>query len=478
MYIDINDIDLNNDYFHFSNIENVDSILSSGLKPSMGTASQIVGDRENISVSKGAKGIMGIIGSFVYKFSEMKICDIPSEYHKYFPEITDFSSEKVIGKDLACNGIIKKLKDEVYFKVDLDESVLDMNDIRIGGFSGYDINIPNSIDRLNAKLITNNGKKLSAFDFSYVIYNKAKDISIFREMHEDFFFMFEQYKSILMSQNNIQDNLKNFETKNDIDFDRISNLPESKSFSLKDINELVSRYGIYAEKQFQEKSIADIIGAEVAIEDYDKNNISNNMKHFFTSKTPKYPSYDSRANGMLEYSSDEIIDKLSFSFRKEPIVLAELENNQSVVTTNGMHRYHLLRIHYLNELSKIEKTPENLQKLREKYTIQANVEKVDLLKTYSNFLISNMQCDEFLNIYSEYDENYIKTGNVVLSEGSSKMVLNDNQLLEYINNNLYRLTNKETLINNYCERIPSFNYFIETYFPEMKNVREGGNKIK
>jgi len=36
MYIDINDVDLNNDYFHFSNIENIDSISRVILSKPMG----------------------------------------------------------------------------------------------------------------------------------------------------------------------------------------------------------------------------------------------------------------------------------------------------------------------------------------------------------------------------------------------------------------------------------------------------------
>ena len=74
MVIKIQDCDINNDYFHFTNKSNIDGILNKGLIPNIGVASKLVNDRANVSVSKGGKGIMGIINSFIYKFyQEMKI---------------------------------------------------------------------------------------------------------------------------------------------------------------------------------------------------------------------------------------------------------------------------------------------------------------------------------------------------------------------------------------------------------------------
>lgn len=150
MTIDIKDCDLNNDYFHFTNRANVDSILNNGLIPSIGTASQLVDDRENVSVSKGGKGIMGIINSFVYQFTnKMKISEIPEEYKKYFLEISDFKSDDLVNKDVACKAMSRKLKDEVYFRVKLDEGQLE----------------------------------------------KAQNIEVFRKMHGDFFHIFEMKES-------------------------------------------------------------------------------------------------------------------------------------------------------------------------------------------------------------------------------------------------------------------------------------------
>ena len=113
MVIDINDCDLNEDYFHFTNKANVNSILIYGLKPRVGAASQMVGDSPNVSVSCGAKGIMGIINSYIYMFANTQIKNIPETYKKYFSDIKDFSSEELVGKTLASRAMIRKLKDEL-----------------------------------------------------------------------------------------------------------------------------------------------------------------------------------------------------------------------------------------------------------------------------------------------------------------------------------------------------------------------------
>lgn len=191
MTIDINDCDINNDYFHFSNRKNVDSILNNGLRPSVGTASKLVGDASNVSVSKGGKGIIGIINSFIYKFSrELKTSEIPEEYRKYFLEISDFESSNSISRDVVCKAMTRKLKDEVYFRVQLDED--ELAQAQIGGLTGYDISLPMEIDKSKVDIITDSNETvLSAYDVARFVYERAKNIDVIRNMHEDFFYMFE-----------------------------------------------------------------------------------------------------------------------------------------------------------------------------------------------------------------------------------------------------------------------------------------------
>ena len=191
MIVDIKNCDINNDYFHFSNRKNVDSILNNGLRPSVGTASKLVGDASNVSVSKGGKGIIGIINSFIYKFSrELKTSEIPEEYRKYFLEISDFESSNSISRDVACKAMTRKLKDEVYFRVQLDED--EIAKAQIGGLTGYDVSLPMGIDKSKVDIITDSNETvLSAYDVARFVYERAKNIDVIRNMHEDFFYMFE-----------------------------------------------------------------------------------------------------------------------------------------------------------------------------------------------------------------------------------------------------------------------------------------------
>lgn len=191
MNIDIKKCDINNDYFHFTNKKNINSILNNGLIPQIGVASKIVNDRPNVSISQGGKGIIGIINSFLNKFSEeLKISQIPEQYRKYFKEIKDFNSDESISLEDSCKAMIRKLQDEVYFRVTPTEQQLEQAKIPV--FSEFDINIPVQINPNQIDIVTDsNNKILSAYEVARYIYDKAKNLYPIRDRHEKFFYMFE-----------------------------------------------------------------------------------------------------------------------------------------------------------------------------------------------------------------------------------------------------------------------------------------------
>lgn len=191
MNIDIKKCDINNDYFHFTNKKNINSILNNGLIPQIGVASKIVNDRSNVSISQGGKGIIGIINSFLNKFSEeLKISQIPEQYRKYFKEIKDFNSDESISLEDSCKAMIRKLQDEVYFRVTPTEQQLEQ--AKIPAFSEFDINIPVQINPNQIDIVTDsNNKILSAYEIARYIYDKAKNLYPIRDRHEKFFYMFE-----------------------------------------------------------------------------------------------------------------------------------------------------------------------------------------------------------------------------------------------------------------------------------------------
>ena len=191
MNIDIKKCDINNDYFHFTNKKNINSILNNGLIPQIGVASKIINDRPNVSISQGGKGIIGIINSFLNKFSEeLKISQIPEQYRKYFKEIKDFNSDESISLEDSCKAMIRKLQDEVYFRVLPTKQQLEQAKIPV--FSEFDINIPVQINPNQIDIVTDsNNKILSAYEVARYIYDKAKNLYPIRDRHEKFFYMFE-----------------------------------------------------------------------------------------------------------------------------------------------------------------------------------------------------------------------------------------------------------------------------------------------
>lgn len=229
--IKLSECDLNEGYYHFTNVKNVESILNTGLEARIGTASKMVNDRPNVSLSQGAKGVFGIINSFIHVLSKKKINEIPEDFRKYFNDVRDFSSDEIISRDSVCNAIVNKLKDEAYIYINLDEKFL--SDAKICGLTGYDINLPNGIDSSKLKVITDdNGNVLSSYDIVFYMYEKVKNNNIWKEFNQDLFYMME-FSQTSKESSNLNDSsiLKNNDEIIGIDKKSstvsISKLPES-----------------------------------------------------------------------------------------------------------------------------------------------------------------------------------------------------------------------------------------------------------
>ena len=116
--VNIDDIDLNNSYFHFTSKDNLEQILVDGLKPRIGDASKLKSEEKpRVYLSKGGKGIIEIKNSFIHEFKKLKVCDIPLEYRKYF-NIDDYSIKEQVDEKSVYDAMEKRFKDEIYIKVD------------------------------------------------------------------------------------------------------------------------------------------------------------------------------------------------------------------------------------------------------------------------------------------------------------------------------------------------------------------------
>ena len=185
--------------------------------------------------------------------------------------------------------------------------------------------------------------------------------------------------------------IKNWLVKQNIDISHIRDGAHSKLLRRDKINPITSEFGVYHEPVDDEICIADILGIDEDGQTFMfgiGNNVFEELGLLFGDD--KSHEYSSRCNSLLDYPKDELLAILTESFRKDPMIVRELEKGKYIISGNGKHRFTLLKALYLAELASIDPTnnPQQLQELRKKYTIPIKSKKLDYSQTYSNFFIS------------------------------------------------------------------------------------------
>lgn len=242
-----------------------------------------------------------------------------------------------------------------------------------------------------------------------------------------------------------------FLEKNEIDLKIGQQLYETK-----DINEILEYYGVSINIGWKDVCIKDILGY-----DYGWRNEPNDLLKCFNSYfDSEGDTYHSRANSMLDYSSSEMIEKLKASFKNEPICLSEVEDNKYVIGTNGIHRFIILKVSYLGELSKCT-TQEEIEEVNKKFTIPVTVQKTDVFKSYCNYLLNRFGNTNLGNFWFKIDRNNPNLS--IVDNGSTKLVLTDEELLDYMIANIQSDIIEEGTINYSCRKYPSFNNFMNLY---------------
>lgn len=106
-----------------------------------------------------------------------------------------------------------------------------------------------------------------------------------------------------------------------------------------------------------------------------------------------------------------------------------------------------------------------------KYSIKVRVEKIDVVKTYSRYLISLL--NKNVLIEDEIDKNYLKTNNVVLyDENETSKILNYQQLIQYVENIIGK-----RLINQYKDELAIL-YETDKYFRDYIDLFKTKNIIR
>lgn len=188
--VSIEDIDLNNSFFHFTARDNLESIEEKGLIAQIGDASRMVNDKPRVCLSRGGKGILGIKNSFIHMFKELRVCDIPEDYRKYF-SISDFSSTEQVTAELVYDAMQKRFEDEIYLQVDAQEGEDFSLDEVHGLGSAFDIKGKENHDISPGKLAKVNAPQgNSALDIVQYIYKRLLERNpgkedIIRNMNSD-----------------------------------------------------------------------------------------------------------------------------------------------------------------------------------------------------------------------------------------------------------------------------------------------------
>lgn len=245
----------------------------------------------------------------------------------------------------------------------------------------------------------------------------------------------------------------------------LSDCCEDESFKIMntvDINPIISNYGLTYDEQNAIVHIGDIIGHN----SFENSYLSDSLDKLFDERGD---GYHTRSLGMLEYSSDEIMDKFASSFVSEPIKLCEVENCKYLVSSNGLHRWTVLRYHYLSELNK------GATGLSKKYNIPVVYTKVNLNKTYCNYLLHILSGYQ---VWNDFDEHYKMTDNVVVIFSDKRYKIYEDELI---------LLTKEVFLNSLDEKninfdeiiyfynnIESFRNFINNSLCLEKKMSEGG----
>lgn len=209
-------------------------------------------------------------------------------------------------------------------------------------------------------------------------------------------------------------------------------------------------------------SIADIVGYEYIKTTY----IAYSLDSFFNSKGD---GYHMRSVGLLRYTADNAMDKIDFEY--EPIVVDEMDTNKYVISRNGLHRYSVLKILYLNEYMHYVGNNDKIDELRKKYTFPVDVAGVDFFKTYSKFLLMIYPCG-IKDIEQEWDySNYKYSGRlrVIKNDGSQVILETDQDLLSYVKSHSVISRNIGSA-QWYYNHYPSFRHFLEEYYSDFIDI--------
>ena len=275
----------------------------------------------------------------------------------------------------------------------------------------------------------------------------------------------------------MNDTVKDFLVFLGVDKEKLIKLDEARIKNGNDINSLIADKPFYKpSRKFKSVSIVDVVG-----HNRDSNgNIVADLSNYFDKMGDKYYS---RSVSMLEIDTEEVMDKLSSSFKNEPIKLVEYDKGKFGINGNGLHRFHVMKMHYLTELLK---NPQMADALREKYSFDSLVQEIDYIQTYSVYILDCIY-PGLLDCESHYDEKkWEMTGKLKLINKSSKdeYVLTDDDLVKFTGKSMVNYLKKadKSMVEDFRDRLTeglqfdSFREFFDDNLKGYLKTEEAGHE--
>ena len=261
---------------------------------------------------------------------------------------------------------------------------------------------------------------------------------------------------------------------NSFDFDVETFLLDPNNYYKRrgDIDPIVSKYGMYDYFDMEAIiSVADLLGHDGCINcgDYKGKNILYTFENYFKKGGD---NYHTKALGLLEYKSGEqLIKELIKRNDTIDIKVDQVGEGKYFISSNGFHRFTVLRFHYLLDCMKNEK---NSEELRELYSIPVTItSKINYKKTYCNYLLKKADLN-ISNITSDLKKDIIT---INYNSPEKKLIINEKELLD-LTIQFVDMLDSDSLseIQEFYNCIDSFRDFINRYIPNLLNMIEVKSK--
>ena len=254
----------------------------------------------------------------------------------------------------------------------------------------------------------------------------------------------------------------------DIDEETMSKDEEAMVYSPEDVNRIIKENYISQTggKENKRVSISDIIGS------YDQRsgsiNILDIMSNYYRYDGDKFSSRD---NDYLNFESfEEAIKKL----KDKPIDVKEFDKGNYVVSDDGIHKFMILKMLYLNDY---EKGKVKAKMLKSDYLVPVTAEKPDLELTYSQFIIRDVFGSQS-SITRKSENKFIVDLEYGL-EGNYCKEVNRRNIKTLISEAFEYLPSDELKnIKNAYQKYDSFKEFIDENYYEYKDKIAKTGKVR